>query len=296
MADAHWHVLGAGAIGGLFAHSLARAGNAVTLVLRAPAVASPLIIEGMGQRAELALPCVDAQSCGPVSHLLVTTKAYDARAAVASIAHRLGRDTVLLLMVNGMGIAEQLQKEYPKLSIYCGTTTEGAYRVAPLRIHHAGRGATRIGRQGQWRPPQWFDTWSLGLDNCHWDPQIDAALWEKLAINCVINPLTAVYRCRNGALRERAELRQRVFELCREIRQVSYAAGYTDTAQTLHKRVTEVIAATRDNRSSMLQDVEAGRPTEIGHITGYLLRVARAHGIPASHNAALLDEVLQHGR
>ena len=296
MAEAHWHVLGAGAIGGLCAHSLAKAGSAVTLVLRAPAVASPLIIEGMGQRADLALPCVDAQSCGPVSHLLVTTKAHDARAAVASIAHRLGRHTVLLLMVNGMGIAEQLQEDYPHLSIYCGTTTEGAYRVAPLRIHHAGRGATRIGRRGQWRPPRWFDAWSQGLDNCHWDPQIDAALWEKLAINCVINPLTAVYRCRNGALRERAELRERVFELCREICQVSYAAGYTDTAQTLHTRVMQVIAATRDNRSSMLQDVAADRPTEIEHITGYLLQVAREHGIPAAHNAALLGEVLQHGR
>lgn len=293
MTDAHWHILGAGAIGGLFAHSLARAGSAVTLVLRSPAVATPLVIEGMGQRAELALPCVDAQSCGPISHLLVTTKTYDAHTAVASIAHRLGRETALLLMVNGMGIAEQLQEAYPHLSIYCGTTTEGAYRVAPLRIHHAGRGATRIGRRGQRQPPQWFDTWSLGLDNCRWDPQIDAALWEKLAINCVINPLTAVYRCRNGVLRERAELRERVLELCREIRQVSYAAGYTDTAQTLHSRVTRVIAATRDNRSSMLQDVQAGRRTEIEHITGYLLQVARAHGIPAARNAALLDEVLQ---
>jgi len=191
VAEAHWHVLGAGAIGGLFAQSLARAGSDVTLVLRTPAIATTLIIEGTGQRAELSLPCVDARSCGPVSHLLVTTKAHDAHTAVASIANRLGRDTVLLLMVNGMGIAEQLQKAYPHLSIYCGTTTEGAYRVAPLRIHHAGHGATRIGRRGQKQPPQWFDTWSLGLDNCRWDPQIDAALWEKLAINSGINPLTA---------------------------------------------------------------------------------------------------------
>ncbi len=84
-----------------------------------------------------------------ISHLLVTTKAYDVRAAVAGIAHLLAHDGVLLLLVNGMGLAEQLGKDWPQLDIYCGTSTEGAYTLAPQHIRHAGRGETRIGRQGQ---------------------------------------------------------------------------------------------------------------------------------------------------
>jgi 2-dehydropantoate 2-reductase len=55
--------------------------------------------------------------------------------------------------------------------------------------------------------------------------------------------------------------------------------------------VARVIAGTADNRSSMLQDVEHGQPTEIDFITGYLLTVATQHGIDAPHNSALLERV-----
>jgi 2-dehydropantoate 2-reductase len=140
-------------------------------------------------------------------------------------------------------------------------------------------------------PPPWFGQWSRSVPRCLWDTDINTALWTKLAVNCVINPLTAVYGCRNGALAERPELAVRVTQLCREVAQVSYAAGFTDTAQTIDNMVARVIQATAANRSSMLQDVQAGRPTEIDYITGYLLKVAAEHGVPAAHNRQIMQEV-----
>lgn len=292
MTGSHWHVLGAGAIGGLYAERLHRAGCDVTLLLRRPPRAPvTLVVEGPDGRSELTLPAAGAGGSGSISHLLVTTKAYDVDAAVATCAGQLAPGAAVLLLVNGMGLAPPLQQRYPGACVYSGTTTDGAYRLGPRHVRHAGTGETRLGRQGQAQPPPWFADWQRAITQCRWDADIDAALWAKLAVNCVINPLTAVHGCRNGELAARAELSEQVDLLCREISQISYAAGFTTTAQTLRRSVDAVIAGTADNRSSMLQDVAAGRATEIDAITGHLLQVAAQFGIQAHHNRRLLQEV-----
>jgi 2-dehydropantoate 2-reductase len=289
----HWHVLGAGAIGCLFASALHRSGCATTLLVRDTKGqgSAPVVVERDGARQECQLPISATGDSTAISHLLVTTKAYDVSIAVTDVAHRLNDRCQLLLLVNGMGLADALRRDHPTLDIYCGSTTEGAYRVAPRHIHHAGTGQTRIGKAGQKEPAPWFGQWSHAVDNCAWDAAIDEALWLKLAINCAINPLTAIHDCRNGELAQRQHLASELNELCDEIATISRAAGFEDTAATLKQAVSAVVAGTADNHSSMLQDVRAGRRTEIDHITGYLLAAARRHGIAAPHNKALLASI-----
>lgn len=298
MEAPHWHVLGAGAIGCLYADALQRSGCSTTLVLRRGAQqrSLPLIVENGGGRREQQLRVVTPDDRESIARLLVTTKAYDVREAVAGIAHLLGTNSVVVLLVNGMGLAEELAGDWPHLDIYCGTTTEGAYRVAAQHIRHAGRGDTRIGRQGLREPPSWFGPWTHVLDGCVWDPYIATALWSKLAVNCIINPLTAIHGCANGELGKRGDLAAEVAVLCDEVARVSRAAGFADVAATLAQTVAAVIAGTADNRSSMLQDVQSGRRTEIDYITGYLLRVADQHGIDAPHNRALMERIKTHAR
>jgi 2-dehydropantoate 2-reductase len=293
LSDPRWHVLGAGAIGCLFGAALARKGYDTTLILRSAARgnSTPVIVQSGGRREALSLPVFSAGDGKPVTHLLITTKAYDARSALAGISQHLANDCQILLLVNGMGLAEQLQQDLPHLDIYCGTTTEGAYRLAAQHIQHAGRGETRIGRKGQQEPAPWFQHWAATIDTCIWDGNIEAALWSKLSINCIINPLTAVHGCPNGDLARLPKLAAQVTRLCDEVALISRAAGFADIATTLPQTVARVIAGTADNRSSMLQDVEHGRPTEIDFITGYLLTVATQHGIEAPHNSALLERI-----
>ena len=124
-----------------------------------------------------------------------------------------------------------------------------------------------------------------------WDVDIDSALWLKLAVNCVINPLTAVHGCRNGDLARDSALGTQVGMLCDEVSHISRAAGFADIAANLEATVAAVIASTADNLSSMLQDVTRGSQTEIDYITGYLLQVASQHGIDAPHNRALLERI-----
>ena len=280
-------------MGCLFATALHRGDCAITLLLRDSdgRETVQVVVERHGRPGTVELPAASVAARGPISHLLVTTKAYDARHAIATIAHRLRNDSKVLLMMNGMGLADELRADFPQLDIYSGTTTEGAYRLAPLHVRHAGQGHTRIGQPGTTAAPAWYHQWSRAVDSCQWDSNIEEALWLKLAINCAINPLTAVYACRNGELASRPELAARVDLLCDEIALISSAAGQPRVATGLRRSVAQVIAATADNRSSMLQDVEDGRRTEVDYITGYLLNTARDFGIPAPHNAALLESI-----
>jgi 2-dehydropantoate 2-reductase len=259
-----------------------------------PQASLPIITEYGGIRSEQQIPVVTPNSHAPISHLVITTKAYDVSEAVASIAHLLSEDSVVVLLVNGMGLAEQVAADWPHLNIFCGTTTEGAYCLAPQHIQHTGRGQTRIGKQGEKKPPPWFDQWSDAIDTCLWDSDIEAALWSKMAINCIINPLTALHNCANGELSQRPELITQVTTLCGEVSKITRAAGFAAIAAALPQLVAGVIAATANNRSSMLQDVEKGRRTEIDYITGFLLRVADQHGIDAPQNRALLKSIKSH--
>lgn len=291
--NADWYVLGAGALGCLFASALGRTGCRTTLLLRPGSTENHAVVEveHEGISSRLTLPVSTASEDGHISHLLVTTKAQDVYNAVLSVAHRLDASSQVLLLVNGLGFDQKLRSELTAPEYFYGTTTEGAYRLDHRHICHAGRGLTRIGQPGRERAPDWFSQWARAVDPSVWDPRIDQSLWLKLAINCAINPLSALQRCRNGELAS-PQLLPRVKALCEEIMRVSAAAGFAGVTAELPAQVMEVIRATAGNCSSMLQDVLAGRPTEIEYITGHLLRVARQHGVAAPHNEAVYRSIL----
>ncbi len=297
MNGIHWHVLGVGAIGCLFASTLHRAGLPTTLLLRSPGMepSLPVRVDRDGCSSVTELPVSAAPEAGQITHLLVTTKAQDVCAAVQSVAHRLDSSSQVLLLANGLGFAGELQDALPVPEYFHGTTTEGAYRLGERHICHAGRGFTRIGRPGHATPPAWFGPWSEAVQPGAWDPDIEQALWLKLAINCAINPLTALHRCRNGELLQ-PPMAATLEELCGEIMAVSAAAGYAAITNDLPRQVAAVIHATADNRSSMLQDVLAGRGSEIEYITGHLLRVAEHYGVAATRNAALYRSIVNRAK
>jgi 2-dehydropantoate 2-reductase len=188
-----------------------------------------------------------------------------------------------------MGVLEQLSAQDPELNLLAGTTTEGAY-IDDDTLVHAGLGDTLIGRQGQ-PAPGWFAPFADSAERISWTADIDDALWKKLLINCAINPLTAMHRCRNGSLLDNPALRAQVELLCEELAAVSAARGSARGASCALNWALAVIQRTADNQSSMLQDVLQGRETEIRYITGYLVSEARRLGVPCPRNAALLAQL-----
>ena len=112
--------------------------------------------------------------------------------------------------------------------------------------------------------------------------------WEKLVINAIINPLTALSGETNGSLLTRQE---EVEALCHELMPLLQREGFNLPEEAWVSRVMAVAAATAPNYSSMQQDLVAGRPTEIDYITGYILREAQPLGLHMPLHQQLYDAI-----
>ena len=297
MSNPSWHVLGAGAMGCLFAAGLTAGGCDIHLLLRRrnEITDNTIRVDAGELQHSYTVSLDDSTGTSPIQHLLVCTKAYDMVSAVQGVRHRLTPETPLVLAANGMGYLEAIEALLPNNPIYCCLSTEGAYRRAPLHICHAGQGQNWLGSPSRLPRPDWFVHWQSGPLECHWQDDILSAQWHKLALNCAVNPLTALHRCSNGALLRQPELKQQLSQLIEEISLISAAAGFDNTAASLRNQAEAVITNTAANRSSMLQDVEAGRSTEIDYITGYLLRTAERLGVNAPLNRKLYQEIIALG-
>ena len=157
-------------------------------------------------------------------------------------------------------------------------------------IIHVANGITHIGpaRQQDGDYSYLADILQTVLPDVAWHNNIRAELWRKLAVNCVINPLTAIWNCPNGELRHHP---QEIMQICEEVAAVIEREGHHTSAEDLRDYVMQVIDATAENISSMLQDIRALRHTEIDYINGFLLRRARAHGIAVPENTRLFEMV-----
>ena len=297
MSDtAHWHILGAGSIGGLWAARLHQAERAPVVILKSQRLADyhlagGLQIEGEGQ---VDVAAVSPQMLtSPIDHLLVCCKTTQTLPALASIKHAIHAGTLIVLVQNGMGTDEAVRAAFPDNIVLCGTTTAGAHRAIAFHIIPAGTGPTDIGPTSpgddSYRPV--VESLSCPGFPVIYQASMAPLLWRKLAINCAINPLTVRYQCRNGELLDISDAKADLASLCREIELVGRAAGFGESLQNLEAVVLDVARKTASNSSSMLQDVRAGRTTEIDSISGYLCRVARSHGIPAPLNEALYAEI-----
>jgi 2-dehydropantoate 2-reductase len=126
-------------------------------------------------------------------------------------------------------------------------------------------------------------------------PAAEPLLWTKLAVNAAINPLSAILGLPNGELLRLPGARAQLIAAAAEVGVVAQAAGIALPVDPV-ARALQVAEATAPNRSSMLQDVEAGRRTEIEAITGAVVARAEALGVPVPVNRELLAQVRALGR
>ncbi len=286
-----WHVLGAGSLGGLWAARLFRGGEPVRLILRDRTRLAQYRAGGglhltEGDTTSLyPLPAEAPEAGNPIRRLILACKSYDAEEAIASVAARLEPDAEILLLQNGLGSQDAVAARVPRARCLRASTTEGAFRETDFHVVAAGAGQTWIGDQlGTQAPPPWLDTLTTLGFTLRWTDDIDARLWRKLAINCAINPLTVLHRCRNGELRQHAS---EVADLCSELAALLEAMGLAPAAQGLQQEVEAVITATANNRSSMLQDVERGQRTEVSYLLGHALPIAQRLRLPVPQLEAL---------
>lgn len=284
---APWHVLGAGALGTVIAHRLAEAGIRCTLLSHRGAGRRELRIGASCH--SVAVGAVDEVDAASIERLLLTTKAGQIEAAMQLALPHLAPDGVVLTTANGLGFPERFAHGPQTLRLHRAVSTAAAYRDEAGTVTLAAIGTTRVG--GDIAPAPWFSDSLARLADWHWDADIAAAINEKFALNCVINPLTATRRCRNGELVSDARAAADLAALCSETQPALTALGMWSGDEALLTRARQVCRDTARNRSSMLQDVLAGRETEIAYLTGELVRRARCRGMELPRSADLCDTI-----
>ena len=282
-------ILGPGAIGSLWAYSLRQQGHNVSLWSHHT---TPILSIQLDNHCQLDFNNRDNSALECADLLLVTLKAPNVEAALMPLRSLVHSDCIITLMHNGMGTAELVERCFPNNPLLLATTTHGAYRPEKNKVLHTGFGTTQIGGynlSGQ-RCSFVKDVLDNALNDVFWNDEIETALWNKLAINCAINPVTALYNVNNGALVE--EQYQRTLNgISSEVCKVMNAEGIDIQTAQLDQTIHQVIRATAANYSSMQQDIAHRRLSEIDFITGYLLNRAAHHGIATPYNQELYQAI-----
>jgi 2-dehydropantoate 2-reductase len=298
-------VAGAGALGSVFGGLLAQAGWPVVLLGR-PAHVDVVRRDGLrieGLFGEHLVRDVDAVSDatalrGPFDAVLVTVKSYDTADVVRAVARHLAPDGVLVCLQNGLGNLE------------CAADVVGAQRVLGARVIFgaellgAGRvrvtvnaapvlvgspdpaDATRSARARGWAA----NFARAGIPSAPTEDLV-AELWAKVFYNAALNPLGALLGVPYGYLPDDPDARALMDRAIDEAFAVARASGvalrWPDAAGYRALFYDTLVPTTAAHRSSMLQDLERGRPTEIDAINGYVSRRGDALGVAAPVNATL---------
>jgi 2-dehydropantoate 2-reductase len=243
-------------------------------------------VDGAWSAAVAAAPLAQA----PRAELaVVLVKSHQTAAVAPAVGRIVGSAGVALTLQNGLGNREVLEAAAGGGRVLVGVTMAGVTLLGPghVRGHVAGTvlGADEAG--AAFRIAALMDEAGLKAEV---EPDIDRLLWRKLAVNCAINPLSALLGVPNGALLETPDSRAVLEAAAREAGVVAAALGI-DLGQDPVQAAVEVAQLTAANRSSMLQDLARGAATEIDAINGVVVREGERLGIPTPVNRRLLDDV-----
>jgi 2-dehydropantoate 2-reductase len=299
-------VVGAGAMGSLYAAMLAEAGNAVWIcdVWQEQVQAvnnNGLRIEREGNTRSVRISAtLDSTQIGSADLVIIFVKSTQTKSAAVTARHLVGSNGAVLTLQNGMGNAEAIAAYIAPERILAGTTAHGATMLGPGHIRHAGVGATTLGAwentaQGQILARRFADVFNrAGIDTEAVD-DVHRVIWNKLFINVGINAITALTALKNGRILDLQITRELIRAAVEEAMAVARAQNI-EVRKDAVDVVFKVAEATSANRSSMGQDVDNKRQTEIGAINGFIVRESKRLGLEAPVNFTLtaLIETLQY--
>lgn len=293
-------VVGAGAMGALFGGSLTEAGYDVVLVdvpgphLQAMQSAGLRLHTDAGARVVSVQAGTAEAFAGARDLLIVFTKGPHTGAALRAAAHLAGPDTRVLTVQNGLGNAERIAAALPGIRVLVGVTNWPSDLHGPGHVSSHGHGSVRIWTaDGQADPVvrQVSDALSSAGLNCEADPAVGVAIWEKVAFNAGFNSVCAATRLAVGGIADSPDGRALVLAVAMETLAVARARGVAVDDARVRAMAEGAFTGHRGHKPSMLQDVLAGRQTEIDSINGAVVEAGEASGVPTPVTRVLRDIV-----
>ncbi len=289
-------------MGSIFAGLIAEGGGDVTLYdinQEKIAVINRMgicIRNEQGRERFIPVPAVEDIEQAPVpDFVIVLIKSYHTEQAAREIAAIRGTETQVLTLQNGLGNVEQLMRHIPEQYLYAGITYMGGTELAPGHVYHTGAGLTLIAPLLEQNMPaamekaRYFNDLGISMGATN---ELKALQWKKLIINSAINPLSALFGQVNGLLPKNPDAVRDMASLVVEGVAVAQKVGVPLHYGEMWAAVLDTCKKTANNRSSMLADVEAGRPTEVEAINGSIIRLGEANGVDTPTHNRMLRSVL----
>ncbi len=292
-------VMGTGALGGFFGGLLARAGEDVTFIARGAQLdairARGLTVksERVGEFAVRAPVTDNPAEVGPVDLVLFGVKTYDLEAAAEQMRPLLGPETVVLPVQNGADIAERVGRILQLACVLGGLTWVAARVDAPgIITQTASSGSTMLvfGELSGGRSPR-TERLLRTLDSAgitaELHPNVRVPIWQKFVAVCANSGMTALTRLSLGPILACPESRAMYRGAMEEVAAIARASGI-DLPDAVAERTFSVMSGYPPTmRSSLANDLEAGRRLELEALNGTVVRLGREHGVPTPWNAAI---------
>lgn len=279
-------VMGAGAIGSYYGSMLSRRSDILLVGRRGhvDAVNSRgLEVTGVVEGTFILDASTELSGIPEGSLILLTTKAYDIEEVVNDFRGLLKPDTVILVLQNGLGNEELVQSLVgPEVDVVRGLASTGVEFLSPGRIEVKLVRETMLPKTATGEKiGRLFDSCDLGV---RLTERMDVEVWRKLTMNCVINPLTALFRVPNTeiAVEGLREVRKGIVDECVSVAEMEGVTLEGDLEGEISRA-----AASYSNISSMCQDIKMGRGTEIGFLNGKVSELGRRHGVATPVNDVL---------
>lgn len=234
------------------------------------------------------------EEIGKVDLAIVFVKSTVTEAALSDARVVIGDNTVVLTLQNGVGNIDAIESIVGAGKVIAGTTAHGANTIRAGEICHAGEGATVIGDlQGEsverlLKIKKNFEAAGFPVDI---SSDVLSLIWDKLLVNVGINPIAAILGLRNGEILNYSDADKLMESAVLEGVAIRRAVGISSEFNDPVEHVRSVCRRTAQNRSSMLQDIESGRKTEIDFINGAIVREGVRLGIPTPVNSTLVHMI-----
>ncbi|MCY7303379.1 MAG: 2-dehydropantoate 2-reductase [Thermoleophilia bacterium] len=290
-------VVGAGAMGSIFGARFARAGHDTVLVDVATTLVEKINADGVTvvrgeEETTTSVPATtDSASVGVVDIVVFFTKCYHTHAAAESARTLVGPDTVVASLQNGWGDGDVLASVFPAEQVVVGVTYNSGLVEGPGRVIHPAEQPTFVGSFSEVGPegPELIASAlrDAGLVTDVVTP-VRPEIWKKLILNAATLPASALTGMNAGALGACADTAALVTDTTREAVAVAQALGYDIDFDERISTILALLEKAGPSKASMLQDVEAGRRTEIDVINGAVVKAADEAGVDVPINRSLV--------
>jgi 2-dehydropantoate 2-reductase len=292
-------IVGAGAMGCLFAARLAEQGVPVTVVdvdrdrLSIIARDGIALTDDKGSRAVAVRAATADEITEPVDLLLLFTKGTHSAAAIRSVARLAASRPVALTLQNGIGNADLLAATFGADQVLMGTAHVPADLTGPASVVTHGFGTLEIGgftAAAQSYAATVATLLTSAAFEAHVAGDINASVWEKIAFNAALNAIAMICQVANGGM-DNDPGRRLAAKVVEETVNVAAARAIRIDRQRIVDTIDAALREHAFHKASMLQDREHGRSTEIETINGAIAREGAHLGVPTPVCDTLADLV-----